>query len=228
MISKKKFDMDLPSDLEPFGYIEERRIIKTKNCGDIMLISFGAMNYLGHYSPEMGGVSLVLLNPDLLLAVNYIPWDTAARKVELERQFIYLNQNQENMYPKDITQYFWDNHYTIPTQKAEFKENYFSNMKYEQRGNTLRKRQAKIDKIQDSSMEGHRIAGKFEGEVPVFPKEDMIPVNSDDTKGTKGIGTKEDIEETKNSERSRDKEVEPRKPKMINGEELIPLDDDEE
>ena len=53
-IDKKKFNKDLMSRFGLFCYIEEEVIVKTKSAGNILFISFGAFNHLGHLAPEFG------------------------------------------------------------------------------------------------------------------------------------------------------------------------------
>jgi len=125
-ISPDKFDIDLACNLEPFGYMEDTRTVDTKNSGKMMIVSFGAMNYLGHYSPEFGGVAVVHLDPDVLIAVKYIPWDAEARRKELIDQYMYLKNNHENMLPSDITHYFYlDCLYVLPAKKQRLREEYY-------------------------------------------------------------------------------------------------------
>jgi len=152
-ISPDKFDIDLACNLEPFGYMENSRTVETKNSGTMMVVAVGAMNYLGHYSPEFGGVAVVHLNPDLLIAVKYIPWDAKARRKELMEQYMYLKNNHESMSSSDLTHYFYlDCLYVLPAKKQRLREEYYDQIAKE---NKLRAQ------IMKEAMENEKIMQKI-------------------------------------------------------------------
>jgi hypothetical protein len=164
-INPEKFDTDLGCDLEPFGYMEDNRLIKTLKAGEIMLISFGAMNRLGHFSPEFGGVALVHLNPDVFLAVKYIPWDAEARRKELMKQYKYLKDNHQSMSPADVTEYFYvDCNYILPAKKQRLREEYIQKIAEENkiRAQEMQAAHEREDKLQAGAAQGRptRLARK--------------------------------------------------------------------
>jgi len=74
------YDDTLPSE-KPFMFVErhERR-------GDLGVIAFGAYNAFGLIGSEKGGVGVVLEKPEKsVLATKSIPWNPAARDVEVDR-----------------------------------------------------------------------------------------------------------------------------------------------
>ena len=199
-----RFDLELPCDLEPFGYIEDRRIVKTKNAGKLMLVAFGALNYMGHYAPEFGGVAMVHMNPDLLIAVKYIPWNAEARRDELMTQYKFLKENHHDMSPSDVTCYFYDDGYVLPAQKKRLKEEYFQEIAEANkvRAQAMMAAMKKEQEMQEAATSGSRVA-----------KLNPRMVKEKDEPEEKQLNHK--VYQKKDS-------------KTVDGEELIPLDDDDE
>jgi len=221
-IDTKKFNLELPCNLEPFGYIEETRNIITKNAGELMLIAYGALNHLGHYAPEFGGVALVCLNPDLIVAIKYIPWNAPGRLEELEYQFNYLLENHENMAPAEVTDHFYVDHdYILPAQKQRLKEEYFLRVAEENKARAaeLKNQNERLLQLQEEAMAG-KIAVKVNKSKPRTPEE----VRAEEEERKKE-GEKEEAPYQKPKLEIVNKK---KKVKMVDGEELIPIDDDEE
>jgi len=212
-INPDKFDVYLESNLEPFVYVEDNRTIKTKNAGKIMVISFGALNYQGHYAPEFGGVAIVHVDPDVLIAIKYIPWNAKARRQELMEQYMHLKANHNNMSPSDITHYFYLKcGYVLPAKKQRLKEEYYIKVAQENRARAaaMQAEHEKQLKIQEASSRG-RIATLNRSKASL---ESMKTKNEEETT------------EKKQADNPPPKPAD--EPEIYEGEKLIPLDDDEE
>jgi hypothetical protein len=123
-IDKNKFDTSLPCDMEPFAFIEKVTKIKTKKAGTLSIISFGAMDYNNHYSPEFGGVALVHHNPDLFIAQKHIPWNAELRETNHQQAVNFLNENVD-IEPDEITEVFYHEFdYFLPYMLERKKRNY--------------------------------------------------------------------------------------------------------
>lgn len=213
-MDKNRIDLELPCDLEPFGYIESRRIVKTQNAGKLMLVAFGARNYMGHYSPEFGGVALVHLNPDLLIAIKYVPWDAEARDKELKAQYKFLKENHTEMTPPDVTLYFYDDGYTLPAQKKREREEYFAQLaEYNKlRAKELMDFHKRELELQEIATRGAHVAGLN----PAMAERDDF--ESDDEY------FEDSMEETLEIvEDQPENDIE-----TVDGEEVIPIDEEEE
>ena len=123
-IDKKKFDISLPCNMEPFGFIEKVTEVKTKNAGKLAIVSYGALDYNNHYSPEFGGVALIHHNPDLLLAQKHLPWNADLREECHQKAIDYLNNNLDAE-PDSITdQFYYEFNYFLPYMLERKKRNY--------------------------------------------------------------------------------------------------------
>lgn len=225
-IDTKKFNLELPCNLEPFGYIEETMVVDTKSCGEIMLVAFGALNYLGHYAPEFGGVALVCLDPDLFIAVKYIPWDAPGRLAELQYQISYLLENHENMAPQDISCYFYiECDYVLPARKERYKEEYFLMVAEENkaRAEELKKQNERLNKLQKKAMAGKRVAKLNKSIKPRTPEEIRNEQKEKEMTSEQEQYVKPKLKLVKKEESVPEK----KKIKMVDGEELIPLDEEE-
>lgn len=214
-INPAKLNTQLPSNLEPFGYIEETKKIDMEKCGGLMLISFGAMNYQGHFAPEFGGIALVHVKESIFIAVKYIPWNAQAREKELNIQFEFLKENQQTITPQELTDYFnMECGYVFPSKKQRLREEY-------------------IDGVAEANRErAIMLKKKLEEKQKMFQTSlkdcDVIKVQESPIR-------KKQLEERKEKEKQlkekKEKELEERAKKEKNlykGEELIPLDDKEE
>jgi len=213
-INPEKFDTDLECNLEPFGYIEDSRTIETKSSGKMMLVSFGALNCMGHYAPEFGGVAVVHINPDVLIAVKYIPWSAAERRKELMKQYLYMKENHKKMSPSDITHYFYLNcHYVLPAKKQRLREEYYTELAKDNRDRAkeMQETNQRNKAIQSSAQKG-RVAGlnrtmaetKHDDDFPPPPEANVV---------------KKKLPEVK--------EIKVPKAKTADGEEFISLDEEE-
>jgi len=127
-IDKNKFDTSLPCNLEPFGFIEKVTEVETKNAGRLSIISYGALDYNNHYSPEFGGVALVHHNPDIFMATKYIGWDAKAREIEHKRSVDFLKDNF-NIEPNLITEKFYHEFdYFLPAVYDRDKKEYLKDI----------------------------------------------------------------------------------------------------
>ncbi|TRZ48379.1 MAG: hypothetical protein D4S01_10390 [Dehalococcoidia bacterium] len=127
-IDKNKFNPNLPCNMEPFAFIEKITEIKTKNAGRLSIISFGALDYNNHYSPEFGGVALVHHNPDLLIAMKHVAWDTKGREEEHRVAVSFLTDNL-NIEPDAITTKFYHEFdYFLPYMFEKKKREYLQNI----------------------------------------------------------------------------------------------------
>jgi len=128
-IDKNKFDPELPCNFEPFAFIEDKTEIKTKYAGKMGIISFGALDYNAHYAPEFGGVALVHFNPDVIIAVKFLPWDAMLREEEHERAVSFLEKHLD-IEPDAITKYFhYKLGYMLPAKKEQQRRDYFRQLK---------------------------------------------------------------------------------------------------
>lgn len=237
MINPQKFDTDLSCDLEPFGFVEDQRTIKTKNAGKIMLVSFGALNYLGHYSPEFGGVAVCHLKPDFFLAVKYIPWDAKARRVEFEKKYQELKDGHKNMTPSDVTDLFNLDDYVLPTKKKRMKEEYFLQVAElnKQKAQEAREKTARMEHIQKELLKNKNAIlarDNFKARTPEEIRQYMKENGIEAQKAPKKIFTNDKPKEKKPHlhvvRKGDENPKQESKPQMFKGEELIPLDDEEE
>lgn len=196
-----KFNPELESDLEPFGFIEDYKTVKSKYAGNQMLVSFGALNYLGHYAPEFGGVALVNADYNLFIAIKYIPWNANARKKEIEKQYAVLMENKDLFTPSDFTDYFYEScGYILPAQKLRLKEEYFLEIaqKDKERAENLLKAHNEIQEAQQKAYRGQitnlsrrkveecRAKEEEKGYKPqIIDGEEMIPLDEDDEEDEK-------------------------------------------
>jgi hypothetical protein len=133
-ISKEKFNTDLPSNMEPFAFIEQVTTVKTKWAGELSIVSFGALDYNNHYSPEFGGVALLHDDPDLFLAVRYYPWSAENRSKEHERSVQFLKDNYE-IAPNDIIDTFYVKFgYSLPAKQERKRREYLEKVRREKNG----------------------------------------------------------------------------------------------
>lgn len=128
-IDKNKFDPQNPCDFEPFAFIENKTVIQTKRAGKIGIISFGALDYNAHYSPEFGGIALVHFDPDLIIAIKYVPWDAKERAREHQKAVKFLRDHLD-IKPVDITKTFhYEFFYVLPAKKEQQRREYFRQLK---------------------------------------------------------------------------------------------------
>jgi len=233
-INKEKLNLELPCDLEPFGYIEKTHVIDTKNSGKLMLIAFGALNQLGHYAPEFGGVALVCINPDVVIAIKHIPWDAPGRLAEMQYQVNYLLENN-NIQPAEVTNYFYRKcNYVLPAQKQRLKEEYFLEIAEEnkERAKELKSQNERIQDLQKNATAGKRVA-KLNRNMKVRTPEEVRKAKKDkDNKKTcNPVKYTKPILKLVKKDGPQEHSVinipeEKTKTKMVDGEELIPLDEE--
>jgi hypothetical protein len=119
-----KYNTSLSCSDHPFGYIEQRTEINTKNCGKIAVISFGAMEFHSRYAPELGGVAILHIDPNLFIAVRYIPWDAKARQAEHDRCVEHITKSDGET-PRDFAFFFQDEmKYRIPAVNKRWEREY--------------------------------------------------------------------------------------------------------
>jgi hypothetical protein len=172
----EKFDTSLKCNLEPFGYIEDKKVIETKKAGKMVLIAFGALNRFGHYSPEFGGVAVVHLDPDLYVAVKYIPWNRKERASEIIRQAKYLEEHKQHITPNELICYFHEkNGYVLPAEKKKQKEAYINQVA---ENNKARAEEMEFDEsakniIQEAAMRKSDYSDSGEKMIPLDDEEDI-------------------------------------------------------
>jgi len=126
-INPAKFDTELGSHLEPFMFVEKTTEIDTTHATKVAIISFGAMDVNNHYAPEFGGVALVHIEPDLFIAVKYIPWDAEARAVEHNRCVDFINSD-EKINPKKLIGTLKDEFgFILPSLQEKERREYLQN-----------------------------------------------------------------------------------------------------
>jgi hypothetical protein len=171
-----KFDKSLKCNLEPFGYIEDKRVIDCRRAGQMIVVSYGALNKMGHYAPELGGVAIVHIDPDLFIAAKYIPWNREERAKELERQVKYFNDNQSHLLPDDIVNRFTELEYAMPAQRKRAKEAYIDNIAAQniKRAKEMAKEDEAREKIQESAEKNGMYSDDGEKLIPLDEEEGIF------------------------------------------------------
>jgi len=152
-ISKEKFDNTLPCNMEPFGFIEKVTRVKTKWAGDLSIVSFGALDYNNHYSPEFGGVALLHNDPDLFMGVHYLPWSVEDRELEHNRSVEFLQNNPEAAPNVIIDTFYADFLYSLPTKQERKRRDYLEAVRCKNNGVPVPAKKA-------PAAEKHNVPGK--------------------------------------------------------------------
>lgn len=111
------------SSSHPLAFIEQKTSIDSKNFGSLAVISFGALERNSHLAPEFGGVAVVHEDPDVVIAIKYIPWNAKKREIEHKLMVEHITNNTEQG-RKDYAHSLSDSGYTLPAMKERWRREY--------------------------------------------------------------------------------------------------------
>ena len=155
-INKEKFDTSMPCNMDPFAFVEKESKVNMSKAGSLSVISFGAMDYNNHYSPEFGGVALVNNNPDLFIAVKYIPWDAEARNDEHKRIVDFL-ESDKNMQANIVGETLFNEFdYTFPTKQEIKRRNYLEQVRRD-KNEILQGKKKKVEKVEATKVQDNKV-----------------------------------------------------------------------
>jgi hypothetical protein len=160
-IDNNKFDMSL-QDHGMFGGLEEEIIVKSENSKTLHGMAYGALNQFGHYAPELGGVSFVVPELNIIIAIKYIPWDKNKRIQELRRITKHLEENKTTLSPSIVIKYLKENGFIYLQDKVNERDEYFEKMakKNKEKVNQIKQVEKKRAEIQEASIPFKTIDGE--------------------------------------------------------------------
>lgn len=224
--SEDKFDTNLPCDYDPFAYIEDRKTITRSKIEKFLFISYGALNHLGHYAPELGGVSVVSATSGVWIAAQNIPWDMQKRAQVLQRDFDYFAENLQTMDTDDIIKYLSKNNYYFPADEHNYIKKIILNIAEVNKSKAItlwNALQRDIDihqeciNEQDFAHVNEKLIDVHQEDIEEMSKQEEVSEQEDIPEFSSENITEEEpkINDTKNEDPPNN---------MVDGEELIPLD----
>jgi hypothetical protein len=175
-MDKNRYDKELPCNHEPFGYLEKKTELPNKRA----VISFGALDKGSYYAPEFGGVAVVYTDPEVFIAVKYIPWDARGRDEEHESLVKTIREN--TMTNQELVHFLDKDGYILPAMKRrwnrEYQEEEHAKMIKAQSKAQSDKKEAPVnDDAQNKVQEEEKSAPEPVAKKTHYKDEEIIPLD---------------------------------------------------